>query len=163
MKKRIILLCAAIAAALALFLGAQHNYRFFYSVPDTEKISADMLALCDYNYEYPSDVLRSESENGFFQYPLAMVGDDDSEYRLVRRGLIPYEIDDTQFLKENRMELVVFQRSGTHSEFHSTFALYKDDVCIDYVVCTTVSESFCGRSSTSEFWFLAKYILHSGD
>ena len=137
-----------------------YNYFFFYCIPKTEQIDLDKLTQVNYGYEYPSDVLNVSVKNGYYQYPLIMIDEnDDSEYKLIHRGLIPYEIDDTEFFKKHKMDLVVFQRGQTHSEYHTTFALYKDGECIDYVVCTTLSESFSYRTSTSELWFLLKYVF----
>lgn len=159
MKKRIIKYSCAFLV-LALIVCIAYNYCFFYCIPDTQQIDINLLSHADYGYEYPSDVLKVRGDNGYYQYPLIMIDEkDDSEYKLVHNGLISYEIDDTRFLKEHKMDLVVFQRGQTHSEYHTSFALYKDGECIDYVVCTSLSESFSHRSSTSELWFYLKYLL----
>lgn len=159
MKKKIIKY-SCVFLLLSLIVCIAYNYCFFYCIPDTQQIDINELSHADYNYEYPSDVLKVSGDNGYYQYPLIMIDEnDDSEYKLIHNGLISYEIDDTQFLKEHKMDLVVFQRGQTHSEYHTSFALYKDGECIDYVVCTSLSESFNYRSSTSELWFYLKYML----
>lgn len=156
-RKRLVII-----VLICLFFSAIciHNYCFFYIIPDTSTIDLS-ITFKEGGYDYPSDIIKIKTTRGYYQYPLFTIDESDNcQYTLVRNGIIPYEINDTDYLKKHKMDLVVFQRGTTHIEVYNSFVLYKDGQAIDYIICTPISESFSRRASTSEFWFITRYWIN---